>query len=425
MCDLVNTLGKKLIRKEREAVVDVDTKTLVGEGLLVGLYFSACWCPPCKTFTPELAEWFSTLTSTGNKLNGKLEIVFISSDENETEFNNYFKQMPWYALPYSDRERKKSISEQFDISGIPTLIFVDSKTGKIHSKAGRQIVTEDKNGTDFPWLPATTPPTGLITNLLTDSIQDNKGNTFKPESVIGNKIVSLFFSAHWCPPCKRFTPLLLNLYDHVNKDEKKWEIIFFSLDRNIDEYNQYFVTLPFKGLSFNIKKAKKMARRFFISGIPALVMMNAGMEVLNLNARTHVEIDTKAEFFPWKAGIFGEMKSTHDAAYAIAHPSVIYATSTSKEEIAKAETILKEVYDSFKGRKDILMNFFYYVRNPNTLATDPCEEIYQKAIDKVGVCILFDAKNSSKYVFEKIDKTEMRDRIQQFLSDELKMESLS
>jgi hypothetical protein len=29
-----------------------------------------------------------------------LDIVFISSDENEEDFNHYFNEMPWKALPF-------------------------------------------------------------------------------------------------------------------------------------------------------------------------------------------------------------------------------------------------------------------------------------------------------------------------------------
>ena len=425
MSVLVQTLGAKLVKREGEGLVDVSTESLVKEGRLIGLYFSASWCPPCQAFTPSLVEWFTDLTSEGKKLEGKLEIVYISSDENETEFQGYFNKMPWYALPYADRDRKKSITEQYLVSGIPTLIFIDSKTGKVNTKEGRQIVTEDREATGFPWVPTPIPPSDFISSFLTDCILDKEGNTYNPEEVIKGKTVSLFFSAHWCPPCERFTPRLLSLYNKVNEKAHKWEIIFFSLDRSQEEYKLYFDTLPFKGLPFDVKRTKKMARRFFISGIPALVMMDDKMKVLNLNARTHVELDTTADLFPWKAGIFGQMKSTHDAAFAIAHPSVIYAPNETEEEIEQARGILQEVHNSFQSREDILLNFFYYIRSANTKVSDPCEEIYQKAIQKNGVCILFDAKNSCKYVFDKIDKNDMRDKIQQFLSDGLKMEALS
>ena len=62
----------------------------------VGLYFSAHWCPPCRDFTPMLADWY-----TANATDLELELVFVSSDNDEEGFTEYFNEMPWKALPYS------------------------------------------------------------------------------------------------------------------------------------------------------------------------------------------------------------------------------------------------------------------------------------------------------------------------------------
>ena len=43
---------------------------------VVGLYFSAHWCPPCRGFTPKLAFAYAEMISLGKSF----EIVFLSSD---------------------------------------------------------------------------------------------------------------------------------------------------------------------------------------------------------------------------------------------------------------------------------------------------------------------------------------------------------
>jgi nucleoredoxin len=73
---------------------------------VIGLYFSAHWCPPCRGFTPKLAEWYTNLTD--GPLKGKLEIVFISSDRDQAAFEEYFESMPWLALPFELRDAKVS-----------------------------------------------------------------------------------------------------------------------------------------------------------------------------------------------------------------------------------------------------------------------------------------------------------------------------
>jgi thiol-disulfide isomerase/thioredoxin len=71
-------------------------------GKILGLYFSASWCPPCHAFTPILAEWYTNLKKTRNDF----EIVFVSSDKSEQEFQSYSAKMPWLSLDYSARDLK-------------------------------------------------------------------------------------------------------------------------------------------------------------------------------------------------------------------------------------------------------------------------------------------------------------------------------
>jgi len=57
------------------------------QGKVIGIYFSAHWCPPCRGFTPKLAEAYS------KDLQGKgLEIVFVSADEEEKVFEDVAMQ---------------------------------------------------------------------------------------------------------------------------------------------------------------------------------------------------------------------------------------------------------------------------------------------------------------------------------------------
>jgi thiol-disulfide isomerase/thioredoxin len=53
---------------------------------LIGLYFSASWCPPCKTFTPLLTEFYNTAKKT---CPDEFEIIFVSSDRTQEEFDGY------------------------------------------------------------------------------------------------------------------------------------------------------------------------------------------------------------------------------------------------------------------------------------------------------------------------------------------------
>ena len=70
----------------------------------------------------------------------------------------------------------------------------------------------------------------------------------------GAEFVGIYFSAHWCPPCRGFTPVLSEFYNEVNKDGKKVEIIFVSSDQDEAAFKDYFSSMPFKACPFDIDR---------------------------------------------------------------------------------------------------------------------------------------------------------------------------
>jgi thiol-disulfide isomerase/thioredoxin len=110
-------LGKQL-SKGKEMV---DTDTALADKKHVFLYFSAHWCGPCRRFTPTLASIYSESES------HDVEIVFISSDEDENMFQQYYKEMPWLAVPFSEDGRIEALMDRFRPDGIPSLYALDHK----------------------------------------------------------------------------------------------------------------------------------------------------------------------------------------------------------------------------------------------------------------------------------------------------------
>lgn len=53
-------------------------------GKYIGLYFSAKWCGPCKTFTPVLRKSYEEWQNSGKH---QFEIIFMSLDRTQPEFN--------------------------------------------------------------------------------------------------------------------------------------------------------------------------------------------------------------------------------------------------------------------------------------------------------------------------------------------------
>jgi len=52
-------------------------------------------CPPCREFTPLLACLYEEL----NEDEKVFEVVFFSGDKSQEQFDEYYSEMPWLALP--------------------------------------------------------------------------------------------------------------------------------------------------------------------------------------------------------------------------------------------------------------------------------------------------------------------------------------
>ena len=108
---------------------------------LVGVYFSAHWCPPCRGFTPVLADVYNKVNASGKVF----EVVFVSCDNDDASFKNYLASMPWIALPFGN-ELSNQLSDRFNVSGIPRLVLL-LPDGSVAQDNARNLITS--KGADF------------------------------------------------------------------------------------------------------------------------------------------------------------------------------------------------------------------------------------------------------------------------------------
>ncbi|MDA0343662.1 MAG: thioredoxin family protein [Verrucomicrobia bacterium] len=114
------------------------------DGKIVGIYFSAQWCPPCRHFTPSLVEF-------RNKNSKDFEVVFVSSDRSSEDQLKYMEKygMKWYTLPHGS-DAAKQLSKKYEVRGIPALVIVDAD-GNTITKNGRGDVSKDPSGALASW----------------------------------------------------------------------------------------------------------------------------------------------------------------------------------------------------------------------------------------------------------------------------------
>ena len=72
------------------------------------------------------------------------------------------------------------------------------------------------------------------------NLQKGDGVVSAEEALANKSVVCFYFSAHWCPPCRQFTPILKDFYEVSLKDSKN--ILYSSKKENI---NHDFLCFPY------------------------------------------------------------------------------------------------------------------------------------------------------------------------------------
>lgn len=92
------------------------------------------------------------------------------------------------------------------------------------------------------------------------------------------KATLIYFSAHWCGPCRQFTPLLKVFYELATQANAELEIIFVSSDRSDRDMMDYFRTSHGSWLAvpFFSQQRQFLSNHFAVRGIPSLILLNRG-----------------------------------------------------------------------------------------------------------------------------------------------------
>jgi nucleoredoxin len=136
-------------------------------------------------------------------------------------------------------------------------------------------------------------------SIISGTFVNNKGENFDASSITA-PVVCVYFSAHWCPPCRGFTPVLAKLYDEWNSKEKQIEIIFVSSDRDEKSWKEYFATMPWLSVQFGDNKIAELKKTCGVKYIPMLCLIGKNGKVLLEDGRGTVEDSGAEAINEWK-----------------------------------------------------------------------------------------------------------------------------
>jgi thiol-disulfide isomerase/thioredoxin len=122
-----------------------------------------------------------------------------------------------------------------------------------------------------------------FTGLLGDQLLVKNANNapFLVDTTVAlsnSRIVALYFSAQWCGPCRGFTPLLIEFYNHLQEvaPTHGLKIVFVSSDQDENQFKAYYGKMPFHSLPFSNRALSQHAKSVFgVRGIPSLVVIDS------------------------------------------------------------------------------------------------------------------------------------------------------
>ncbi|MGE9294299.1 MAG: thioredoxin-like domain-containing protein [Puniceicoccales bacterium] len=120
-------------------------------------------------------------------------------------------------------------------------------------------------------------PTGFTSwldmNLL--SLQDGTLQRLRDADMSQVKYIAVYQSAHWCPPCRQFTPKLVKFYNRQKPKHPNFEIVFVSSDRDEEAMQKYMeeMEMPWPAIEYDRRKSGQVDKSSG-NGIPCLMIFD-------------------------------------------------------------------------------------------------------------------------------------------------------
>ncbi len=127
---------------------------------------------------------------------------------------------------------------------------------------------------------------GIARDLFKDRLVSRQNGSLTPfdDTKLENKsLIALYFSAHWCGPCRKFTPELVDYYNRVAPQHPEFEIVFVSNDRSPMAMDTYMreANMPWPAIDFQKLAGATDLRKYAGNGIPCLVLIDSTGKVVS------------------------------------------------------------------------------------------------------------------------------------------------
>jgi len=290
---LSNIFGVEL----RSSEGNKSTEEVAEECDVIGLLFStSSKFGDGEEFIPTLKERYGQLKDAGLKI----ELIYISSDRDETAFNNYFSFMPWLALPYPDRVLQIRLAMEYKLNGFRSaIVLVDPKTGTCFNKYGREAILSDPTGINFPWKRHPKE----FWDIFQGEIYKTGGQSINTQALRRQQsFLGIYFTDNESVQSRDFTKTLTRFYHDCKQCENRFliEVILAPCMDTDKGFRETLAEIPFYSLPIGSLACEELKLLFEIYEEDRLVIVNAETgELITANGRDGVELDPTRSRFPW------------------------------------------------------------------------------------------------------------------------------
>jgi thiol-disulfide isomerase/thioredoxin len=89
----------------------------------------------------------------------------------------------------------------------------------------------------------------------------------------GKEFVLIYASAHWCGPCREFTPKLAKWYQSQGAN-KIVEVVFLSGDHDESGFQKYYQSMPWLAVDYDDDARQQLMSSLNVSSLPRLVVLD-------------------------------------------------------------------------------------------------------------------------------------------------------
>ena len=157
-------------------------------------------------------------------------------------------------------------------------------------------------------------PTPALREFFGDELLTDKGQKADLAELNG-KIIALYFSASWCPPCRAFTPLLVDLAKKLQAQEKPFAIVLVGCDQTQQKALDYMKSHKMTGYLVppEADSNRSLGKRYHVSGIPYLVIVDDTGKTLDSSARATVQSRAGSAWKKWTGAVDAQDAPSADA----------------------------------------------------------------------------------------------------------------